>query len=307
MAYPQIGLYIPVTSKTGGSTKHLQKTARVQAGIHMKTSQAYACCQDKRSDGVVQQLGQYQLLESYIDILKQDDLAGSFMFQSVQGISGHNNKPGLTVFKRLYVASSATKNAWDGALQIMVVDGTFLKGHIFDQVVLLAVTYDGNNNQILLPYANVTSETEDNWVWFRRQLEQDFPGSYVLVADYTKGIESHQFQGDIRNSGCMFARCFKHLSENAEKAMSGIKGRGDIAACIYKMGRARTKQEYERTLQDFQALHLEAAEWFDKRHHLFASYVFLENGFRRFGVTTNNACESSNNAILFCLRDIWLY
>ena len=46
MAYPQIGLYIPVTSKTGGTTKHLQKTACVQAGIHMKTSQAYACCQD---------------------------------------------------------------------------------------------------------------------------------------------------------------------------------------------------------------------------------------------------------------------
>ena len=124
--------------------------------------------------------------------------------------------------------------------------------------------------------------------------------SYVLVADYTKGIESHQFQGDIRNSGCLFAQCLKHLSKNAEKAMSGMKRQRDIAACIYKMGRARTKQEYECTLQDFQVLQLEAAEWFDKRHHLFARYVFLENRFRQFGVTTNNACESSNNAILFC-------
>ena len=149
MTNPQVGLYIPVTSKTGGSIKHLQKTACVQAGIHMKTTQAYACCQDKQSDSIFQQRGQYQLLESYIDILKQDDLAGSFMFESVQGISGHNNKPGLTIFKWLYVASSATKKAWDSALQMVVADGTFLKGHIFDQVVLLAVTYDGNNNQIL--------------------------------------------------------------------------------------------------------------------------------------------------------------
>ena len=92
----------------------------------------------------------------------------------------------------------------------------------------------------------------------------------------------------------------KHLSENSEKAMSGIKRQRDIAACIYKMGRARTKQEYECTLQDFQALHLEAAEWFHKRHRLFASYVFLEKGFRQFGVTSSNACESSNNAILCC-------
>ena len=80
-----------------------------------------------------------------------------------------------------------------------------------------------------------------------------------------------------------------------------------MAACIYKIERARTKQEYECTLHDFQALHLEAAEWFDKRHHLFASFVFLENGFRQFGVTTNNACESSNCSIFYCLRDIWLY
>ena len=87
------------------------KTACVQAGIHMKTSQAYACCQDKQSDGVVQQLGQDQFLESYIDILKQDDLGGSFLFESVQGISGHTNKPGLTVVKWLYVESSATKKA----------------------------------------------------------------------------------------------------------------------------------------------------------------------------------------------------
>ena len=87
MTYPQIGIDIPVTSKTSGTTNHPQKTDCVQAGIHMKTSQAYACCQDKQSDGVVQQLEHYQLLESYIDILKQDDLGVSFMFESVQGIS----------------------------------------------------------------------------------------------------------------------------------------------------------------------------------------------------------------------------
>ena len=43
----------------------------------------------------------------------------------------------------------------------------FSEGHIFDQVVLLAVMYDSNNNQIILSYVVVTSETEGNWVWFR--------------------------------------------------------------------------------------------------------------------------------------------
>jgi hypothetical protein len=61
--------------------------------------------------GVVQELGQYQLLEYYIDILKQDDLAALFVFESVQGISDHSNTPSLTVFKQLYMASPATKLA----------------------------------------------------------------------------------------------------------------------------------------------------------------------------------------------------
>jgi hypothetical protein len=61
----------------------------------MKTSHALPCCQDKESDGVIQLLGQYQFLESYIDILKQDDLSGSFMFESAKGISEHSNEPDL--------------------------------------------------------------------------------------------------------------------------------------------------------------------------------------------------------------------
>jgi hypothetical protein len=39
----------------------------------------------------------------------------------------------------------------------------------------------------------------------------------------------------------LFARDLKHLFENAEKAMTGIKGMGGIAACIYKLGKARIK------------------------------------------------------------------
>jgi hypothetical protein len=49
------------------------------------------------------------------------------MFESVQGVSGPNNRPDLTDFKQLYVASSSTKKAWKGALQIMIVDKNFFE------------------------------------------------------------------------------------------------------------------------------------------------------------------------------------
>ena len=114
-----------MTSQVGGTTKHLQKTACVQVGIDTKSSQAHACCQDKQLDGVVQQLGQYQLVGSYVDIIKQGDLIGPFMFETVLDILGHHNKLGLTIFKQFYVASSATKKAWEGAQLLMVVNGTF--------------------------------------------------------------------------------------------------------------------------------------------------------------------------------------
>jgi hypothetical protein len=84
------------------------------------------------------------------------------------------------------VEYSATKKEWDGSLQIMVADGTLLKGHIFDQVILTSVTYDGNKNQIILSYAVVAFKTDGNWEWFRCQLEQDFSGSYNLIVDYSK-------------------------------------------------------------------------------------------------------------------------
>jgi hypothetical protein len=71
-----------VTSKTGGTTKHIQKTACIQSSISVKTSQAYTYCQDKQLDGVAQQLIQYHHLECYIDILKQDACTGLFMFES---------------------------------------------------------------------------------------------------------------------------------------------------------------------------------------------------------------------------------
>jgi hypothetical protein len=111
------------------------------------------------------------------------------MFQNFQGSLGHYNKPGLTVFMQLYVASSATMEPWECALQIMVVARTFLKVHIFVKVFLLNVIYEGNNNQILISYAVVTFDIVDKWVRFRHQLELNFPASFVLISDHSKWTE----------------------------------------------------------------------------------------------------------------------
>ena len=82
--------------------------------------------------------------------------------------------------------------------------------------------------------------------------------------------------------------------------MSDIKGRGNIAVCIYQLGKTKRKEQYEHILVEFQILHLEAAEQFDNMHHLFASYVFLENEINQVNVTITDECERSKNSMQLC-------
>ena len=60
-------------------------------------------------------------------------------------------------------------------------------------MVLIAVTFDGNNEIIILAFAIVPVENADNWVWFKECLEKDFPGIKVWMSDADKGITSNAF------------------------------------------------------------------------------------------------------------------
>ena len=107
----------------------------------------------------------------------------------------------------------------------MVVDRSLLRGHIFDQVVVIVVAYDDSNMQIVLSYATMTSKTESNCVWSSHQPRKEFPGSIALFAGFSNCIGRMQYQGRIRNSRCIFASCLKHLCKNIKKAMTSITGK----------------------------------------------------------------------------------
>ena len=78
----------------------------------------------------------------------------------------------------------------------------------------------------------------------------------------------------------------------------------DIATGIYLMGKRQDSTGVKWPLQEFQALHVVAAAWIDKIHHLFACYNFLENKLSLFGISTNHDFESTYKSIN--LRVIWL-
>jgi hypothetical protein len=59
------------------------------------------------------------------------------------------------------------KYAWShGNLRIMVSDGTFTTDGVFKHVILLALTFDGSNNLVVVACACVDGEDDNNWVWF---------------------------------------------------------------------------------------------------------------------------------------------
>ena len=68
--YTQIGFYIPVTSKTIGATKHLQKTACVQADIHMKPLRPMPAARTSNQMELFNRLGStsfYKATLTYLD------------------------------------------------------------------------------------------------------------------------------------------------------------------------------------------------------------------------------------------------
>jgi len=172
------------------------------------------------------------------------------------------------------------------------------KNRIFDQTILLAVTRDGNNEIVLLAYAVCGFEGERNWCWFLDRLIKDFPGMQIFVADFDKGIETSQFQTKLRNNGCMFRRCFKHMCAdcaNSTRGTSKLKGKEEWLA--EKMAKSRNENKYQRYLQDMQKLDKNVADWFNNNCQQFSSYSFLDRNRRSFGVVTNNDAEILSDAI----------
>ena len=217
--YTQIGFYIPVTSKTIGATKHLQKTACVQADIHMKPLRPMPAARTSNQ---------------------------------------------MELFNRL------------GSTSFYKATLTYL-----DRMILPVHS--------CLKVSRAFQDTTINQVWLSKGYwESSFPRWYwkfwMLVY---KMLEASIWE--------------------CKKAIIYIKWRGDTAACIYQLGRARTKHQYKQNPTGLPSPPSWSSWVLWQKVPSFASYVFLENGFSQFDVTTDNACESTNNVILFSLRATWQY
>ena len=286
-------LYQP-TSKKEGNAQQIADIAKASTGIEMRTGQAYRVVHERSNDTVAAQIGQYMLLPSLFALLKEEDQYGSFELES----ENSNWDEDVQQFKRAYICLSFQKLFWQRAhIQMIVIDGTHTKLSDFKHILLIAVTFDGNNQIFILAFAIVDVEDQDNWVWFHEHLKQDFPCFEVLMSDADKGITSAAFQMSQEEVEALTSRCARHLADNCREASSYRMNEGH-KLMILSLAKARTEQSYLERLQAIRDVHPEWAEWLDRRKYEFVTYTFLDRNVKRWGKVTSNAVENVNSSIL---------
>jgi hypothetical protein len=291
---PSLSGYVPNRKKRIGAAQQVREIAQRSNGIHLTKSHAYKVVTAKRRDGIEVHIGQYFLLTSYFQHLKRADPEGSFILETQHSLWQSEFRQ----FQRCYVAFSFAKYAWSvGSIRVVTSDGTFTTSPVFNHIILLAVTHDGNNQLVLLAYAICDIENESNWTWFGEQIGKDFEGATAFVADFDKGIQSHAFQSLVRSMGAKFGRCVRHMIANARD--HGVKRKipDSVSTAVYALAKCRTKGAYQTSLQYLEHLDKDIADWFHERKEQFAAYLFLLEGKPRFGKQLNNAAEQMNSVI----------
>lgn len=281
-------LYQPLAKKIAGAgdPKQVQDSVK-DLGIDLKLTQARNMLLRSKGDHTVSQIGQYFLLKSYFDILSKSDPEGTFQLEFFRPRWTKTKQ-----FNRYYISFSMCHTAWDHCNKVLVSKGTLSNNGAFEHTILLAVSYDGNDEMVLLAYACVTEENTSNWTWFLGLLQQDFAGIEVFVGNHQKGVDSRDFQSLILRIGARYSRCVETLLSDWKQESQG--GRWDdapIQSAIMALVKARTEAQYQYRLEQLKSLNGVVARWLDERKEQFAEYLFVQDEKCRFGKLVNHADE----------------
>jgi hypothetical protein len=128
---------------------------------------------------------------------------------------------------------------------------------------------------LVLAFAAVDIENEDNWVWFLQQIIKGFPGIAIFMADAEKGITSHAFQDNLASISALSSRCARHLARNYRDNIRVKLTKEQEKFIITKIAKARTEDMCNAGLQELTMQNEEAAAWLNERKDEFVTFRFL--------------------------------
>ena len=288
-----VACYQPTCNREGNA-KQLSSIAKASTGIELGRTQAYRAVHERANDTIHAQIAQYMLLPDLFRMLQEQDPDGTHVLESSDCEWDEEKQQ----FKRCYVALSFMKHFWKkSCIRLIVIDGTHTKLPDFRHIILVAATYDANNEIVILSFAVVDVENKENWVWFQEKLQVDFPGFDCLMCDADKGITSSDFQLSQAEAEAVTSRCARHLAENCREAC-GYTMNSKHKNMILSLAKARTEESYLDKLEEIREIHPEWADWLHQRRSEFATYCFLKQDVRRWGKVTSNAVENVNSSLL---------
>ena len=149
------------------------------------------------------------------------------------------------------------KHFWQKAIiRMIVIDGMHTKLADFKHIILVAVTFDANNEIVILSFAVVDVENKDNWVWFHGKLQEDFPGFDCLMSDADKGITSGDFQLSQMEAEAVTSCCARHLAENCRESCKFTMNNCH-KNLIISLAKAQTEEGYLFLLDKIREIHSE--------------------------------------------------
>jgi MULE transposase domain len=276
----------------GGNAKQFAKMTKMATGVSLKNGQVHLAVKGCMDDTIEAFIGQYFWLKSLLTAYKESDEDGSFLLEYVDCLWDSD----LTQFYRCYICLSIAKHFWSYAgIGLVCCDGTHTKNNAFKHIVLIATSYDANNQIVILAFAIVDVENADNWTWFNENLEVDFAGIDIWMSDADKGIRSNAFSLSMSQSthGFMLSRCARHLADNCHDSCKGTMNETH-RALIVELGKSMTHDVYVRRLEEIWTINSKWASYLDERKHEFVACFFLDSGHRRWGKSTSNGVETIN-------------
>ncbi|KAF7141120.1 hypothetical protein RHSIM_Rhsim06G0096200 [Rhododendron simsii] len=207
-------------------------------------------------------------------------------------------------FKQLFVSYGCSIAAFrSGYLRpVLKLDACFLTGYYRGQV-LSASAHDADDGLYPLAYAIVSSENDEDWLWFLVNLKELLGGcQVVLVTDRNPSLLNciiKVFRGDCN------AWCLRHLKENFSKFASskGLKAerRNTALKLVNDLAYARTEDSFKYHLGKLYGISPDLSKWVEDNNPKHWSNAFFP--YKRWDKMYTNLAECFNSWIL-PLRDL---
>ena len=200
-------------------------------------------------------------------------------------------------FKRFFICFAASAYGFEvGCRPMLFLDGTHIKQHRVQGVILAASALNGNNELFSVAYSIADSETYDNWVWFLQNLKKALLSDrrIAFLSDRGRGLKEaipDVFPNDHHGY------CFQHIMQNFNDQCAGKYAapfKKLLRKILQRIAYAVTEQEYQDAMTAMELNSTEAKEWVLRNDVEHWSHALFQG--QRFGSLNTQAICS----ITFC-------